>query len=186
MSGNEQHQSQQHTGNGRPSQPVAQSEYSPIRGDRSFQPTMQAQGGGRRPYDPNDRSDDIPDSENCDQWILGIPAGVTYQEFLKLICVYGRVWSIHVLRDTGKAGEEYNACAMAFFEVAAAKGFREISNATGFFVRGRPIRVKQNRRRIKGHESAPKVFAALSSTEPGIKRTRLRFRNISCRNVSMR
>ncbi|KAK9412721.1 hypothetical protein SUNI508_12421 [Seiridium unicorne] len=122
MSGNEQHQSRQHTGNGRPSQPVAQSEYSPIRGDRSFQPTFQAQGGGRRPYDPNNRSDDIPDSENCDQWILGIPAGVTYQEFLKLICDYGRVWSIHVLRDTGKAGEEYNACAMAFLRGRSGKG----------------------------------------------------------------
>ncbi|KAI1865132.1 hypothetical protein JX265_008179 [Neoarthrinium moseri] len=128
------------------------SDYVAIRTDKSFAPTPQATGGVPPPYDPTNTGDFIPEEHSTNLWLVNIPVGTEAKDILAQIRGYGRVWAFHLLKPTGKKGEENVAASISFFELSATKRFYSDAQTTGFFVGGRRIVVKMNRRKIKGHE----------------------------------
>lgn len=69
------------------------------------------------PYNPKNRSADIPDAENCALFLTNLPAKCTYQDLLQALAQHrvGRVWSTYInpprtAADQHKHDQENLAC----------------------------------------------------------------------------
>ena len=87
----------------------------------------------------SNRSADIPDSQNCAVWIMGLPANVTHKELLGAIRGVGQIYATVINSPL----DRYAFCAakIVFFErYQAEKLMAKILHEGSFYVMGRQIR----------------------------------------------
>ncbi|TLS25706.1 hypothetical protein PpBr36_07282 [Pyricularia pennisetigena] len=73
----------------------------------------------------NNRSANIPESESCSLFILGLPPTLTTTQLLGAIRDTGRVWASHINKPEPSRGHATCAAKVIFFERAAARRFYE-------------------------------------------------------------
>ncbi|KAI6370100.1 hypothetical protein MCOR25_004271 [Pyricularia grisea] len=71
----------------------------------------------------NNRSANIPESESCSLFILGLPPTLTTTQLLGAIRNTGRVWASHINMPEPSRGHTTCAAKVIFFERAAAQRF---------------------------------------------------------------
>lgn len=123
----------------------------------------------------NNRSANIPESESCSLFILGLPPTLTTTQLLGAIRNAGRVWASHINLPEPSRGHTTCAAKVIFFERAAAQRFYAAHQPhNGGFVTDPssglpPARVLWNRIRsaeVGGGPASSSSSSSSSSTTP--------------------
>jgi len=91
------------------------------------------------------RSADIPATENCSLFLIGLPADVTTHQLLANIRRAGRVYATHINPPEPEKNHHSSAAKVIFFEVEASRRFYDHCNIHGLVVGGQRARVVHNR-----------------------------------------
>ena len=106
-----------------------------------------------KPYkgsNPN-KSDDIPESENCSLFMVGLPVDVTYQQILAPIKNIGRIFASHIIPPDRRNAKP--AAKLVFFERKSAEAFLKLAHTGQYIVNGFKLRnVRWNR-----HPESPRA-----------------------------
>ncbi|KAK4130703.1 hypothetical protein BT67DRAFT_390279 [Trichocladium antarcticum] len=105
---------------------------------------------GGNPYLAANISADIPDAENCNFWITGMPPSASCGTLLAAVRDTGRVFCTVINPPDSARGHPTSAGKLCFFDLAAAQRFygRFGPGGSPFMVGGYWARVHRNRQRV--------------------------------------